>query len=407
NPSQNGSGGFGGRSSGATVPVTGSAGSVDLGVKVSNGTAALDSLSDADVAKLVGTDGGNSNVVMDLSGLGDKVETVSLPAASAAKLSNALEAHEGNDSLTIKTANGAVKLNENALSAAANAGSAGSVALTVKQDAANTLSASERVALGGKTAEAVYTLGLASNGRDVGALGGGFAAAELPFAADAEKDALGYRVYRLNDDGTATLVPSAVHDGVVTVRSDRFAKLAVVYEPLTERFDDVSADAYYGDAVLWAMANGITNGMGDGRFAPDEPCSRAQIVTFLWRAAGCPKPKHPTSSFTDVPDDAWYSEAVAWAVENGIIKGMGDGRFGVDEACTRAHVMTMLYRMDGGETAASAAFTDVASGQWYSAAIAWAAANGITNGVGNGRFGVDEPCTRGQIVTMLYRWFAR
>lgn len=407
NPSQNGSGGSGGGSSTSTVPVTGSAGSVDLGVKVSNGTAQLDSLSDADVAKLVGTDGGNANVVMDLSNLGDKVNTVSLPAASVTKLSNALEAHEGNDSLTIKTANGTVKLNENALSAAANAGSTGDVALTIKNVGANTLSTSERAALGGGEAEAVYTLGLTSNGRDVGTLGGGFAAAELPFTAGAEKDALGYRVYRLNDDGTATLVPSAVHDGVVTVRSDRLAKLAVVYEPLTERFDDVSAGAYYSDAVLWALANGITNGMGDGRFAPDEPCSRVQIVTFLWRAAGCPKPKHATSGFSDVPDDAWYSEAVAWAVENGITNGMGDGRFGVDEACTRAQVMTMLYRMDGGEAAASAAFTDVASGQWYSAAIAWAAANGITNGVGDGRFGVDEPCTRGQIVTMLYRWFTK
>ncbi len=390
-----------------TVPVTGNAGTVNLGVTVSGGTATLDPLSDAVVAKLIGTDGGNANVTMDLTSLGGKVDTVSLPAASAAKLSNALEAHEGNDSLTIKTANGAVKLNENALSAAANAGGTGSVVLTVKSSGANTLSTAERAALGGGEAEAVYTLGLTSNGRDVGALGGGFVTAELPFTPDAGKDPLGCRVYRLNDDGTATLVPSAVHDGTVTVRSDRPAKLAVVYKPLTERFDDVSADAYYGDAVLWALANGVTNGMGDGRFAPDEPCTRAQIAAFLWRAAGCPKPKNPTSGFADVPDGAWYREAAAWAAENGVIKGMGDGRFGVDEPCTRAQVMTMLYRMDGGGAAASAAFTDVPGGQWYSAAVAWAAANGITNGVGNGRFGVDEVCTRGQIVTMLYRWFTR
>lgn len=106
-----------------------------------------------------------------------------------------------------------------------------------------------------------------------------------------------------------------------------------------------------------------------------------------------------------MPVDAWYGEAVAWAVENGVTNGMGDGIFGVDKPCTRAQVMTLLYRMDGGEVAAPAPFADVPGGQWYSAAVAWAAACGITNGVGDGRFGVDEVCTRGQIVTVLYRWF--
>jgi hypothetical protein len=106
-----------------------------------------------------------------------------------------------------------------------------------------------------------------------------------------------------------------------------------------------------------------------------------------------------------VPIDAWYGEAVAWAVENGVTNGMGDEIFGVDKPCTRAQVMTLLYRMDGDEVAAPAPFADVPGGQWYSAAVAWAAACGITNGVGDGRFGVDEVCTRGQIVTVLYRWF--
>ena len=168
-------------------------------------------------------------------------------------------------------------------------------------------------------------------------------------------------------------------------------------------FFDVPVNAYYYDAVKWAADKGITGGVGNGLFAPNQPCTRAQIVTFLWRAAGSPAPKN-MSSFTDVPADAFYAKAVAWAVENGITGGTGDGKFSPDATCTRAQSVTFLYRAAGSpKVSSSAEFGDVATNAYYADAVAWAAKNGITGGIGGGLFGSDNDCTRGQIVTFLYR----
>lgn len=168
-------------------------------------------------------------------------------------------------------------------------------------------------------------------------------------------------------------------------------------------FTDVPANSYYADAVLWAAKNGITGGIGNGLFGPNQPCTRAQIVTFLWRAAGSPEPK-AMSSFADVSTDAYYAKAVAWAVENGITTGTGDGKFSPDATCTRAQSVTFLYRAAGSPAVSgSAEFGDVATNAYYADAVAWAAKNGITVGIGGGLFGSGNDCTRAQIVTFLYR----
>ena len=168
-------------------------------------------------------------------------------------------------------------------------------------------------------------------------------------------------------------------------------------------FADVPVDAYYYDAVKWAADNEITGGTGGNLFAPNQPCTRAQIVTFLWRAAGSPAPKS-MSSFADVPADAYYAKAVAWAVENGITGGTGDGKFSPDATCTRAQAVTFLYRASGSPAVSgNSAFTDVAADAYYAAAVAWAEKNGVTGGIGNGLFGSGNNCTRAQIVTFLYR----
>lgn len=168
-------------------------------------------------------------------------------------------------------------------------------------------------------------------------------------------------------------------------------------------FADVPANSYYADAVLWAAKNGITGGIGNGLFGPNQPCTRAQIVTFLWRAAGSPEPK-TMSSFADVSMDAYYAKAVAWAVENGITTGTGDGKFSPDATCTRAQSVTFLYRAAGGPAVSgSAEFGDVVTNAYYADAVAWAAKNGITGGIGGGLFGSGNDCTRAQIVTFLYR----
>ena len=167
-------------------------------------------------------------------------------------------------------------------------------------------------------------------------------------------------------------------------------------------FADVATDAYYYDAVKWAVNKGITNGVSETLFGPDQACTRAQIVTFLWRAAGSPEPKSG-SNFADVAADSYYAKAVAWAVENGITKGTSETTFHPDETCTRAQGVTFLYRALGKLAAAQAGFTDVAADSYYADAVNWAAENGVTNGISETLFGPDGSCTRAQIVTFLYR----
>ena len=171
-------------------------------------------------------------------------------------------------------------------------------------------------------------------------------------------------------------------------------------------FADVPANSYYADAVLWAAKNGITGGIGNGLFGPNQPCTRAQIVTFLWRAAGSPEPK-AMSSFSDVSADSYYAKAVAWAVENGITTGTGDGKFSPDATCTRAQSVTFLFRAIGKLVDSKAEFSDVLTDSYYANAVAWAVENGVTNGIGDGLFGPDNSCTRAQIVTFLFRAYRK
>ena len=184
-------------------------------------------------------------------------------------------------------------------------------------------------------------------------------------------------------------------DGKVSVEAE-FVKTAAT------SFADVPANAYFADAVKWAVDKGITNGLSDTMFGPYESCTRAQIVTFLWRAAGSPEPK-AASSFTDVPASAYYAKAVAWAVENGITNGMTETTFAPDATCTRGQSVTFLYRALKGTASGSANFTDVKSDAFYADAINWAVANNVTNGTSNTTFSPNADCTRAEIVTFLYR----
>ena len=176
--------------------------------------------------------------------------------------------------------------------------------------------------------------------------------------------------------------------------------------PQTGVFVDVAEGSYYEEAIDWAVEKGITNGVSSNMFAPNDPCTRAQIVTFLWRAAGSPAPKS-MSSFTDVPADAFYAKAVAWAVENGITSGTGESKFSPNSTCTRAQAVTFLYRASGSPAVSGKAeFSDVSTTAFYADAVAWAAKKGITTGIGGGLFGSDNDCTRGQIMTFLWRAMA-
>lgn len=168
-------------------------------------------------------------------------------------------------------------------------------------------------------------------------------------------------------------------------------------------FKDVSFRNYYYDAVKWAVDRDITSGTSRYTFSPDAVCTRAQTVTFLWRAAGCPKAENRNNPFTDVHTGDYFYEAVLWAVESGITNGTSAATFSPDATVSRAQVVTFLWRAEGQPDAAASGFTDVSANAYYAKAVDWAFACGITTGMDYGTFGADAECTRAQIVTFLYR----
>lgn len=186
-------------------------------------------------------------------------------------------------------------------------------------------------------------------------------------------------------------------------RVDVSASFRLTGEAPAAGFSDVPADAYYAEAVAWAAENGVAAGTSGHTFSPDSICSRAQAVTFLWRAAGAPAPGAADSPFTDVRPGAYYYDAVLWAVENGIARGVGSGTFAPDAPVTRGQALTFLHRAAGAPPAAGGGFRDIADGAWYAGAAAWAAESGVAAGVGDNMFRPDAGCTRAQIVVFLYR----
>ena len=176
-----------------------------------------------------------------------------------------------------------------------------------------------------------------------------------------------------------------------------------VEEQAASIFADVPADAYYAKAVEWAVKKGITNGKANGLFGSNDPCTRGQIVTFLWRAAGSPAPKGTVKVPSDVLPGSYCYDAVAWALENDITNGLADGTFGVNNTCTRGQSVTFLYRAVGKAPSTISGFTDVAADSFCADAVAWAVENGVTNGTSTTMFSPNTGCTRAQIVTFLYR----
>ena len=223
----------------------------------------------------------------------------------------------------------------------------------------------------------------------------------------------GYKVTGLSvtdsDGRSVTVLPNA--DGTFTfIMPEKAVSVKPIFAPTqtesgSRPFLDVPADAYYADAVAWAVERGITNGLDATLFGPDVPCTRAQMVTFLWRAAGMPEPSGSAAQFTDVTPGSYYEKAVRWALEQGITKGVDELRFDPDAIVNRAQTVTFLYRFAVGSAVPADFFEDVPADAWFAAAVAWAAEHGITNGTSETTFSPDENCVRAQIVTFLYRYF--
>lgn len=209
------------------------------------------------------------------------------------------------------------------------------------------------------------------------------------------------------DNGEITTAPTRFHQGCMTYTctscGDTYEEILSVIDG-GNPFVDVSEDAFYANPVLWALDRGITTGTDDVHFEPERSCTRGEVITFLWRAAGSPESSHGDCPFVDVNANQYYYDAILWGIENGIVKGLDETHYGPDDSCTRAQVVTFLWRSAGSpEAKAESAFTDVLSVRYALTAITWAAENKITTGVGGSCFAPDDSCSRGQIVTFLYR----
>jgi len=185
-----------------------------------------------------------------------------------------------------------------------------------------------------------------------------------------------------------------------------YVEIPPLNKPLVNPFTDVTESDWFFEPVLWAVQEGVTGGKTETTFAPNEGCTRAQVVTFLWAANGKPEPTSE-NPFTDVANDAWYLKPVLWAVEQGITTGVTATEFGPDQTCTRAQIATFLWAANGKPAVSGKSeFSDVADTDWYAAPIIWAKENDVTGGIGNGKFGPNDTCTRAQVVTFLKKVYA-
>ena len=217
------------------------------------------------------------------------------------------------------------------------------------------------------------------------------------------------QLWTLHPELTADEVRSILLESARTVDGHKVIDLeaALGWNPEAEipAFSDVSKEAYYYDAVLWAAGQGITGGTGEGQFSPDAPCTRGQMAMFLWRVFGNPEPVN-ANPFADVAQDAYYAKAVRWAYERGITGGTGEGMFSPDAPCTRGQMALFLLRAaDGKPVSETTVFADVPTDAYYAKAVCWAYEQKITGGTSETTFSPDDPCTRAQMVTFLHRCF--
>lgn len=335
----------------------------------------------------------------------DRGETITIEATSRSSVSlpssGLQDAADNDNDVTVELKNGEVTLSPEALSAVAEQAGT-TVTLTVDPVDTDELNSRQQAAVGDAP---VFDLTIKSGGKTITDFDGGLVTVAIPYELPDGQDPAGVVVWFMDDNGNITACETMydLRTETVIFTTRHFSKYVIGYvEPMA--FTDVPADAYYAAAVAWAVENGITSGTGDGTtFSPDISCTRAQMMTFLWRAAGSPAPKTTANPFTDVQADAYYYDAVLWAAENGITTGTGDTTFSPDATVTRAQTVTFMYRAAGSPAVIGSSFSDVAEDAYYADAVAWAVEEGITAGTGGNTFSPDAACTRAQIVTFLYR----
>lgn len=384
------SGGGGGSSApSVTVPVSSDHGGTKLSATISGSTATV-SVSGKEIDKVI-ADGAKS-VTVDLSGL-SKVDSVKLPASVIAKTEDAEDT-----GLTIRLPDGAVELDEAALESIATGKT-----LTVSVQQAKLTNAQQEAVSSLAQVAVVVDVDIVVGTVKQSAFDGGRLTISIPYTPEKGEDTSTLSAWYIRDDGSIENKGGSydAKSGCFIFETDHLSRYLLVHVEQAMGFTDVPANAWYAGAVAWAVEQGITSGTSDTTFSPNVSCTRAQMVTFLWRASGTPE-IGTTSPFSDVSADAYYYDAVLWAVEQGITGGTGDGKFSPDAPCTRAQMATFLWRVNGSpKVTGTTPFSDVSAGTYYCNAVLWAYEQNITNGTGGGKFSPDAPCTRAQMVQML------
>ena len=372
-----------------SVPVSSDYGGTKLSATISGSTATV-SVSGKEIDKVI-ADGAKS-VTVDLSKL-SRVDSVKLPASVIAKTEDAEDT-----GLTIRLPDGAVELDEAALESIAT----GKTVTVSVQQAKLTNTQQEAVSSLAQVA-VVVDVDIVVGTVKQSAFDGGRLTISIPYTPEKDEDTSTLAVWYIRDDGSIENKGGSydAKSGCFVFETDHLSRYLLVHTEQAIGFTDVPADAWYASAVAWAVEQGITSGTGDGKFSPDGSCTRAQMVTFLWRVNGSPG-IGTANPFSDVSSDAYYYDAVLWAVEQGITGGTGNGKFSPDAPCTRAQMATFLWRANGSpKVTGTTPFSDVSAGTYYCNAVLWAYEQNITNGTGGGKFSPDAPCTRAQMVQML------
>ena len=369
-----------------TVPVSSEKETVKVDATVSGSTAAVE-ITEKQLDQVT-SDG--DTVTVDVSGLKD-VDSAKLPSTIIEK------AGQTDAELTVVLPTGSVALDTKALAAID-----GTKDVTVSVRPA-TLTDAQRETVGAlTTVAAVVDVKVLIGTVEQTGFGGGRLTVAIPYTPKAGEDTARLTVWFLRDDGSIEDMGGRydAETGCFVFQTDHLSRYLLV----DKGFVDVPAGSYYEDAVAWAVANGITTGTDATHFAPDGSCTRAQAVTFLWRAAGSPAPESTTMPYADVPAGSYYHDAVLWAVEQGITKGTSETTFSPNDTCTRAQIVTLLWRAEKAPAAGgSNHFADVKSNAYYADAVLWAVAEGITKGTTDTTFSPNADCTRAQIVTFLWR----
>jgi hypothetical protein len=349
---------------------------------------------DAQIAAVASASKETGTVVIDLSSL--DVDAAVVPE----KLVSAAQKADKSQGLAVVLPTGKVELDKTALNAAANKGD---IKLSVQTVPESKLTETQKNVLGSQSGTAlIVDVDLLANGVKLTDFSGGQLTVSVPYTLKAGEDASRLVVWFMKDDGTLEC-RAASYDAKtasVTFTTTHLSRYIVAEFPFT----DVPSDSYYYTAAAWAVNNGVTGGKASGIFAPSDTCTRAQVVTFLWRAMGSPEPSSTVCPFADVNSNAYYYKAVLWAVEKGITKGTTDTTFSPDAAVSRAQTVTFQWRAAGSPASTAAnPFVDVASDAYYAGAVAWAVSGKITGGTTATTFSPANPCTRAQIVTFLWR----